>query len=86
MAMVLTRALGSLSGIMRGEGIANDILAFGYGVASGYLMQKTDWYVWWTLLGNIALVVAYYLGLPIPKGIVHSAEYMIGLDIGILLA
>jgi len=79
MAMVLTRLLG------RGVSIpfVDDIAAFGWGLANGLLLMKTRWGAWFMLFGNVAVVTLGFT-TPIPAGLKHGAEAMLGFLIGVI--
>jgi len=71
---------------MRG-GIVDDLAALGNGFIDGILLSARtgNWGPIVFLAKNIAVPVIHYLVSPLPKGLVHSSEGMLGFAISVLI-
>ena len=77
MAMVLQQAYQTL----KAKGYLDDIMAFGSGLLDGFLIDKAPWAF---LIKNIGLPVASFF-LPIPDGLRHESEGMLGFAVYLLI-
>jgi len=80
MAMVLRT-------LTRAGGFMDDVLAFSNGVLDGWMLQGIkDYGVWIILIKNILIPIVDKVVMPLPRGLVHSAEAILGFIIGVIIA
>jgi len=81
MAMVLRTITGRVGGFL------DDVFAFGNGVLDGWMLVGVkDIGVWIILIKNILIPIVDKAVMPLPKGLVHSAEAILGFIIGVIIA
>lgn len=78
-------ALGALRTITAGTWF-DDVVSFGNGVADGYILSGIPSGVWIVLVKDVLILAVDKLVMPLPRGLVHSSEAILGFILGILLA
>ena len=77
MAMAITQMYQAL----KTKGYLDDIMAFASGLLDGFLIDKAPWAF---LIKNIGLPVASFF-LPVPEGVRHESEGMLGFAVYLLI-
>ena len=81
MAAVLKEALKVGGTTMLDHG-----LAFGNGIIDGYVLTGLPSGVWIVLIKNVIITLGHWMFMPLPTGLVLSAESTLGFILGTLLA
>jgi len=79
-------ALRTLTGMVRTTTIFDEAFAFGNGVIDGYLLEGVSAGVWIVLLKSVLIPILDKTVVALPRGLVHSAEAILGFILGILIA
>jgi len=79
-------ALRTLTGMVRTTTWVDEVFAFGNGVLDGYMLEGVSAGVWIVLLKSLLIPILDKTVVSLPRGLVHSAEAILGFIVGILIA